>query len=356
MSRPKRIPGIKPSSKAVTSVDIAAMPAGNRLSVPVYIVDGANPGPNLVVMAANHGNEVLAVAGLLELFRTIDVNRLSGRITIVPVANPISFEDSTRSTWIDGLHDGATGNLSWIYPGEDSGFITRRIAWELTQSVLNDADFAIDLHGTVSGSIELCYGYVDDSDDDLSRTSRDLALAFGMNINLRQSSHARETGSQLGLGPYLRERNVPCVVTEIGHFYGLEADRQEVTNYYRNPIEMTHTGVLNVLRKLQMLDGELDLPRRQVIVSPERRCQAREGGLMVTRVRPRDIGRVFRRGDVLADVYSLATAEPIDAITVPFDQGLLFSAHTSLVCRLFPMEQAFHMADWQSHELIENRP
>lgn len=345
-----------PGTRTHALVDVAAMPAGYRLQVPVHIVQGVDDGPTLVVIAANHGNEVHATAGVLQFLREINPRAVRGRVVAVPVGNPIAFEAQTRCTWIDGLYDGATGNLSWIFPGSHDGFITRRIAWEISRQVLDGADCVIDLHGSVTGSIELAYGYIEDGPDDLSRRSHRLARAFGMNILLRKSEQVLEVGSQLGLAPHMRAQGVPMVVVEVGHFYGLEADRAENREFYRGPLEMTTTGITNVMRALEMLDGKPVLPRRQVIVSPEQRCQSREGGLMVCEASARDMGRVFPKGAILARIYSLVTGEQIDSIQAPFDQSLLISAHQQQVARSLPMEQAFLVADWSGREWIENEP
>lgn len=58
-----------------------------------------NPGPALVVMGAVHGNErsgAIAIARAIDHFQHGRLVLLRGRLTLVPVANPLAFRQNTR--------------------------------------------------------------------------------------------------------------------------------------------------------------------------------------------------------------------------------------------------------------------
>src|SRR3990170_2683623 len=111
---------------------VARMPGGYELSIPVHFIQGSESGPTLTVVAGQHGNEVHSTMAALNVLRRINPRELRGRVLIVPVANPVSFEHRVRATWIDALHGGSTGNMNRVWPGRPDGFLTERIAFVLT--------------------------------------------------------------------------------------------------------------------------------------------------------------------------------------------------------------------------------
>ena len=57
------------------------------------------PGPSLVVLGAVHGNEVCGAHAIVRAIDDLTHGRLRllrGRLTLVPVANPLAFAQATR--------------------------------------------------------------------------------------------------------------------------------------------------------------------------------------------------------------------------------------------------------------------
>ncbi len=99
------------------------MPSVRLLSptVPVYTVNGAEPGPTVLVQAGIHGDEVAGVHALQELLEE-RFRPLRGRVLFVPVMNPGAYRARAR-TAPGGL------DLNRSFPGDVAApEIERRLA------------------------------------------------------------------------------------------------------------------------------------------------------------------------------------------------------------------------------------
>lgn len=327
-------------------IDVAKMPGGYSLSIPVHEVKGSGTGPHVCVLAAQHGNEVTTVGAAVEFLQWVGDTDLQGRVTVIPVANPITFETRTRSTWQDGLYGGTTGNLANVWPGHEHGFFTQRIAKAIS-SVIPEVDCVIDVHSAGDSARHLSYGYVGEQGADSEADADKLALAFGMEIMLAKPAHdLMATGR---LADFAAAHGVPTLTVELGEFYGFGDDADRSGPPLRTPAEVLRTGVLNVLSTLSGRSEATKLPARQVIVSPETRCRPEQGGLLVSKVTRRDIGRVLRQGEVLGRVFSPWTLEEVSTITTPYSQNLLVSAtFDNIYQSVCAGDQAFHVADFST--------
>ena len=74
------------------------------------IVGGAGAGPTVGISAAIHGDEQTGPQIILDFARGLDASRMKGRLLLLPVANPRSFEARTRHNPVDDL------NLNRMFP------------------------------------------------------------------------------------------------------------------------------------------------------------------------------------------------------------------------------------------------
>jgi predicted deacylase len=108
----------------------------------------------LVVSAGVHGDEYEGVRAILETFDTLDPESMSGNLLAVPVVNAPAFWSGTRTSPLDGA------NLARVFPGDDRGAPSERIAWHFAHTVLARADLYLDLHsGGVKYRMPSMVGY-----------------------------------------------------------------------------------------------------------------------------------------------------------------------------------------------------
>ncbi|MBI2951874.1 succinylglutamate desuccinylase/aspartoacylase family protein, partial [bacterium] len=135
-------------------LNVASRPDGGDWRLPFLCVTGAKAGPTLLVIAGVHGDEYEGVEAIPEIFSRIDPRSLRGALLMVPVCNVPAYEAATRSSPLDGL------NLARVFPGDENGSVTQRIAHWITERLLKGADLLIDLHsGGVTYHMPTLVGY-----------------------------------------------------------------------------------------------------------------------------------------------------------------------------------------------------
>lgn len=328
---------------------IATMAGGYELLIPVHSIQGSESGPTLTIVAGQHGNEVHSTMAALNLLHRINPRELRGTVLIVPVANPVAFEHRVRATWIDALHSGSTGNMNRVWPGRPDGFLTERIAFVLTKEVISNADVVIDMHNGTPGGLAIYYSYHFLGGSAVIMRANSLALAFGMEILIEGAAPDVEAAPTLA-NYVLRSLNKPIVMVELGDFWGLQEEEGAKSDQpLRTAVEVGTTGVLNVMRALEMIPGPVIRPQKQVIISPERRCQPSQGGILIPEVSVRDIGSFLAGGHLLATVIDPFSSETLEEIRAPFERNLLLSVATiEPYLVVHPGDQAFHVADLSS--------
>ena len=89
----------------------------------MWLINGTGEGPTLVVTAGVHAAEYASIAAALELGRSLDPARLSGRVIVVPVVDMPAF--TARSIYVCPL-DGKNPNR--VFPGNAHGTASEQIA------------------------------------------------------------------------------------------------------------------------------------------------------------------------------------------------------------------------------------
>jgi predicted deacylase len=121
--------------------------AYGRIPIPIMVAKRGD-GPTVLLTGANHGDEYEGPLTLMALARTLDVNRLNGRLIIVPALNMPAYRAGTRVSPIDQV------NLNRTFPGNRNGTPTEMIAHYVESVLMPLADYGFDCH---SGGSSLAY-------------------------------------------------------------------------------------------------------------------------------------------------------------------------------------------------------
>lgn len=208
---------------------------GTPIRLPVLEIAGEREGARLLVFAAIHGDEYEGVETIYRLYDALDPGRLSGRLVMVPVANPFAYRGRTRCSPEDGV------NLARVFPGKADGSATERLAYALHHRLLKGADFLLDLHsGGTHYAVATLAGYYDNPATDFGRRCRAAAEAFGAPLLWGHESIAagRSVSSAQALG-------LPWLYTEA---YGGGRIREEDRRLF-------YDGTLRLMAHLGMLAG-----------------------------------------------------------------------------------------------------
>jgi predicted deacylase len=268
----------------------------------IHELVGETDGPTIGISASIHGNENAGSQAILELYRRIKHMPLKGRILLLPVANPRAFAVNHRFTPLDEL------NLNREFPGDDRGNYTQQLAFALARDYFAKIDVNIDLHsGTDRPTVDYVYIW---SDEGLSR-------AFGSKILYRPTTGKAGTVYAGTTKTVTIDKRPDMKVTTIELGGGIVDQGPYV--------ERTVDGMLNQLRYLGAIEGDVSTPLDQIVVRELAGIRPKHGGWLEP-LCPAN-GEVIKGGELLGRVVSPYDFETIEEIPTPFENGIMVMQH-----------------------------
>ena len=113
--------------------------AWGSIMLPITVARNGT-GPGAILTGGNHGDEYEGPIALHHLANTLDIDRIRGRVIIMPAMNFPAFRTATRVSPIDNL------NMNRVFPGSETGTVTRVIADYITRTLLPMCDYVLDIH------------------------------------------------------------------------------------------------------------------------------------------------------------------------------------------------------------------
>jgi len=107
--------------------------------VPLAIV-GGRAGPTVLLLAGVFGDEIDAQIGIARILRSLDPEKMKGRVIAMTMANLPAAQAGTRNSPLDGR------SLNKSFPGDVFGTPTSVIADYIERSLMSVSDIVIDLH------------------------------------------------------------------------------------------------------------------------------------------------------------------------------------------------------------------
>jgi N-alpha-acetyl-L-2,4-diaminobutyrate deacetylase len=210
---------------------------GGWANVMIPIIQIANgPGPNVLVLGGNHGDEYQGQVAAMNLARELTPEKVAGRLLLIPSLNFPAARSGTRLSPIDGM------NMNRAFPGEPNGTVTSQIAHYLTNVLFPICDAVVDIHsGGRSLEFVPCSHMHVVQDKQQRQKMMAAMLAWNTEFSLLYTDIA---GS--GLLPVEAENQGKIVVTtELGGGEGVSASIHR----------MASAGLRNVLIHLGVLRG-----------------------------------------------------------------------------------------------------
>lgn len=270
----------------------------------IHELVGESDGPTVGISASIHGNENAGSQAILDLYRVLKGMKLKGRILLLPVANPKAFAVNHRFTPLDEL------NLNREFPGDPRGNYTQQLAHALAEEYFAKLDANIDLHsGTDRPTVDYVYIW---SDEGLSR-------AFGSKLLYRPTTGKTGTVYTGTTKTVTIDRRPEMKVTTIELGGGIVDQGPYV--------KRTVDGMLNQLRYLGVIEGEVQPNPKQVVVTELVGIRPKHGGWLEPLSPPN--GEIIKGGQLLGRVVSPYDFETIEEIPTPFENGIMVMQHLS---------------------------
>lgn len=207
--------------------------AGTPVDMPVTVIQGSRPGPNVLITGGVHGGEYPCIETAIQLARELTPKNVKGNVVVIHPVNTAAF--LSRMQYY-GPYDGK--NLNRVFPGKAKGTVSERIAYTVNL-LQQEADFYIDLHGgDIHESLVPFVIYSKNGGPELSEKSRMASSLVGFPYVVGSTS---EGGSISGAA----RSGTPGFLAELGQCGRWSPE--EVVEYKE--------GIYNVLKHLGTIDG-----------------------------------------------------------------------------------------------------
>lgn len=232
-------PGSKTSGNLIVEADI-----DQGTLIPITIIHGSIQGPVLTLIAGNHGTEYVPIITLQSLASKIDPLSLAGTVILVHIANVPAFKG--RGIYRSPVDN---KNINRFYPGKSNGTLSERIAFTITDKIIDRSDYLIDLHGGEFNEdfVDFAFIYYDCPDNFICEQTRTMATAFGFNyIHISPFNLVPDSIEYTYCDLTALRRGVVAITVELG-------GRGRVDNEI---VGFAERGLINVMREFEMLKGE----------------------------------------------------------------------------------------------------
>ncbi len=282
---------IKEGERAYFTVPAGELAHKAVVQLPVIVVAGKKEGPVLWINGTVHGDELNGSYAAWELSGEIDPEQLSGALVVTPICNPIAFECRNKISAIDNM------DMDTAFPGDPEGMMTQRIAHMIYREIKANAGAVISFHTMATPYRANPYSVrkiIPGVSDSVNEVSEGMQRAFGVVTNcvvdLRGDTNELPGVTSGALDITCMKDGIPAFMGEMGQGGKVE------TEY----VEAAKKGILNVMRYLKMLDGPVEKPGRQVLITKRRFLRSDKGGMIRMNVKS---GDEVKAGESLLDLH-----------------------------------------------------
>ena len=270
---------IKEGERAYFTVPAGELAHKAVVQLPVIVVAGKKEGPVLWINGTVHGDELNGSYAAWELSGEIDPEQLSGTLVVTPICNPIAFECRNKISAIDNM------DMDTAFPGDPEGMMTQRIAHLIYREIKANAGAVISFHTMATPYRADPYSVrkiIPGVSDSVNQVSEGMQRAFGVVTNcvvdLRGDTDELPGVTSGALDITCMKDGIPAFMGEMGQGGKVE------TEY----VEAAKKGILNVMRYLKMLEGPVEKPGRQVLITKRRFLRSDKGGMIRMNVKSGD--------------------------------------------------------------------
>jgi len=222
-------------------INVPAGSDGPEIRIPITVVNGNKKGPVLALTAGIHGYEYPPILALQRLKEQLDPAKMSGAVILVHVVNIPSF--LKRTIYYNPFD---WKNQNRVFPGIIDGTMTERIAFQITDQVLKQCDYHLDLHcGDGNEDLMTYLYYTETGDPELDKKTMELAINFGFKtiIHVTTDPKGQKASMCANVSLFMGK---PAITVECGKLG--RTDEKDTAAILQ--------GCVNILKYLKMIDGK----------------------------------------------------------------------------------------------------
>jgi predicted deacylase len=282
------------------------------IDIPVLVMNGQKAGPKLLMVSTQHGIEIQGAEVILRIMREkVSPENLRGAIIGIPVENPLAFMHHQYLSWIDNHDLGGGGSDSPLTADKPNGNATERLAHALWKEAWKQADTVLNIHCNTRPD-SLFFTEINVWNPRTREKLERMAEAFGV-TNVVESDPIPDDAPDTLVNLAVKN-GIPDILIEL--IDGRWISEPSTTVGVR--------GVLNIMKVLDMIDGEVE-PQEGIPIVPgicawQGLVHANRGGLIRFLKTPGDF---LKKGEVFAEIYDLY-GDVLERVECPVD-GYIWS-------------------------------
>ena len=262
--------------------------------------------PTATIIAGVHGDEgPWGALAIKYLFENIKKNEIVGSLRIIPVANPLAMEADSRVSPLDNL------DLNRVFPGDQNGSHTQRLAATIVEKALNGSEYVYDLHGGGSWCVN-AFGFSFTGSEDLI-------------LSINPPFIVESTQKKCTLTGYSMRNGAKVTAIEMG-------GRGKQENEWAKKIA---EGIRRSLIDVGVIKREkTEAKHREVSikVGPTTVLRPDHGGIFVPVLDEESVGTVIEKDSILGRIVDPVTMNCIQEFTAPFNEtAILLLRHRMCV-------------------------
>jgi predicted deacylase len=274
--------------------------------MPLHMVQGASEGPVLLVQAGVSGLEIEPAMILPKVVQELRPAEMSGTLVVVPLLNTSGFEfEQENAIWDDK-------DLNKLGRGKAEGTVSEQMVHMYYEEVISKADAVVDIH---TGALWGYFRYAGVYNVGVVDESCALAASLGLPQVLVGQPEDRSMAFEAA-------KDGKVVVSAwIGGGPGLRDYREEDLGRVRN-------AVMNSMRHLGMIEGEVEIEGGQVAVIEGHTVLKVSGERGLTFMDKERRGTTVKAGEEIGYVKHPFTGDVIQEIMAP-REGVMLHAGAS---------------------------
>lgn len=277
--------------------------AGVSTQLPLFVLNGAQDGPTVVITAAIHGAEYIGTEAAMRLAHQIDPQQLRGQLVIAPIASMQAYQK--RAIYICPPDD---KNLNRCFPGDSNGSFAEQLADWLFQNLIRRADAYLDLHGGDLNEALVPFSIIKRTGNPtLDEDAMALAEAFGLPDIVASEVKGATVGAAADIG-------IPAVLAEVG---GQGVWRED-------EVQQMHDGLLRSLAHLKLIDTHAPPALQTRVLAEFSWLRSQHDGLWHPTCK---VGDVVTQGQVVGEVVDYL-GNPVQTAVAPATGTVLFLVTT----------------------------
>jgi predicted deacylase len=291
---------------------------GREFKVSYATIEGEKPGPTLTLIAGQHGMEHMGPVALKDFVNEIAGLEFCGTLNICPCANPLALEldyefypekedlsklnnyyySRFRHDYCIFGMERSKGpnwyNMNRLWNRQEIYGVAGEITHWLWNEIVKNANVTIDFH-CLQADKPLIFNW--------DKDSVDVARYFGIEAIFPQHSTDDFNKGNLAYQASCGNQYGFCVEFSIQHGYKGEFD-------------IARTGILNVMKGIGMLAGDIILERPVYCIKEWHQLQTDKLGHIHYKFEEYD---KVKKGDLVCEISSLQNFEIIDRLYSPVD-------------------------------------